>query len=114
MDKDYYDLTDNREIGKHIKMLCAQKGISFKELARQADISPAALYNLFSGKGNPRLSTLTLIAHTLGVSLGQLLSYELYDLNFNVSDQELFDRIKKMSDPDKRLVKMYLDIMALR
>ena len=42
------------EIGKRIKQLCFEKQMSYQQLAKRAEISMAALYNLMSDEGNPR------------------------------------------------------------
>lgn len=104
---------DIQSIGQRIKQLCYQRRISYQELADKAGISLAALYNLMSGKGNPRLSTLQLISKGLGVTLGGLLSYELYNTDFAVSDKELMRMVAGLSMEKKRLLKMYLDLLSL-
>lgn len=101
------------EIGERIRYLCRKKRMSYQELAEQSQISLAALYNLMSGKGNPTLSTLNLICKALDMSLGQLLSYERYQTEFDVSDEELKRKIDRLSPEKKRLLKMYLDLLEI-
>lgn len=105
--------TEMPEIGERIKYLCRKKGMSYQELADQSQISLAALYKLMSGRGNPTISTLNLICKALDMSLGQLLSYELYQIDFDVSIEELKRKIDRLSPAKKRLLKMYLDLLEI-
>lgn len=109
MDKGREETSENAEIGRRIRQLCEQRGMSYRELAEQADISQAALYNILSGSANPRLSTLQLICKALDVSLGQLFSS--WQGSREVSCMELKEMIWKLGRNERLLLKMYLELL---
>lgn len=55
-----------------IRQLREGKGVSLRELARLSGVGAATLSRIESGKANPRLSTLVLLADVLGVFVGDL------------------------------------------
>lgn len=99
-------------IGRKIKSLCLQEGISYAALAEQADISTASLYKILSGSANPRLSTLQLICRALGVSIEQLLSYNgNLEKGADITDKQLMYLIKTLKNPERYLLKKYIDLL---
>jgi transcriptional regulator with XRE-family HTH domain len=62
-----------------VKNICKQQGITLKQLAERAELSPEAVTRILSDKGNPSLSTLEKIAKALDLEV-----YELFD-KFNAN-----------------------------
>lgn len=69
-------MSDN--ISHKVKELCAERGITIKQLAEKMKIAPESLSRAING--NPQLSTIRKIADALGVSVTDL---------FDRSDDEL-------------------------
>ncbi len=109
MDERKADVTENAEIGNRIRLLCEYRKMSFQELARQADISQAVLYNILSGNANPRLSTLQLICGALDISLEQLFSSKRS--REPVTAAELKMMIKSLDENERQMLKMYLELL---
>ncbi|MEV4692083.1 helix-turn-helix transcriptional regulator [Micromonospora echinospora] len=63
-----------QEVGRRIRALRAERGISLSELARLAGVGKATLSGLENGVRNPRLETLYAITAQLGVPLTAVLS----------------------------------------
>ena len=60
-------------LGKRIKELRAEKGVSQDDLSRATDVHPTAIGRLERGAREPRLTTILRIADGLDVSPGELL-----------------------------------------
>lgn len=57
-----------------LKRICTSQGKTFKELARESDVSLTYLYELERGaKSNPSLDILMRLAEALGVSVQELI-----------------------------------------
>ena len=61
-------------VGKNVRRLRLQKGMTQEELAFQAEIDLTYVGGIERGKRNPSLMVLARIADALGVSLTRLLS----------------------------------------
>jgi transcriptional regulator with XRE-family HTH domain len=57
---------DAREIGKSLRALRAESGIGLRELCRLADLSPAALSAIETGRSSPTLATLHRVLKAMG------------------------------------------------
>lgn len=60
---------DMKRIGKAMKIARGRKGFSREGLARESGVGVNNLYNYESGRTEPRLYNLVVLADTLGVSL---------------------------------------------
>jgi len=60
-------------IGKQLKNLRIEKGLSIRDISKSVDLSPAAWSNIERDVNSPTLSTLTKICDALGVHLVDLL-----------------------------------------
>ncbi len=67
----------NQIVAKNILRLREKAGLSQLALALNAEITPNALFEIEHTCGNPRLNTLSKIAHALGVPLHRL--FEEYE-----------------------------------
>lgn len=59
---------EGQEMGERIQMIRAKVGMSIKELAERADLSPSAVSLIERGKREVKVRELTNIADSLGVS----------------------------------------------
>ena len=59
-------------VGKRMREIRKQKGLTLKEVAQYARVTPSLISQLERGKANPSLSVLSLIANCLEVSVGSL------------------------------------------
>ncbi|BAB67183.1 helix-turn-helix domain-containing protein [Sulfurisphaera tokodaii] len=64
-------------IGKRITEIREKKGISVTQLAKMAGISKSTLWEIENGKISPNISTLWSIANALGVTFGELITYDI-------------------------------------
>jgi transcriptional regulator with XRE-family HTH domain len=65
-------------LGPRITRLREEDGISLRELAREAGVSPNTMHRIENGC-DTRLNTLNVIAHALGITLEHLLTREAVD-----------------------------------
>lgn len=64
-------------LGKHVAKIRKSKGYSQDRVCLEAGLSRGALSKIESGKVEPKISTLALIALTIDVSLSKLTNIEL-------------------------------------
>ena len=76
-----YKKTLSRRFGDRVQTLMDQKGLSQAELGRRAGMSRAVINNLIRGTRNPSLLTALTVARALNVSLDELTSGNLLDMN---------------------------------
>ena len=60
-------------VGKRMREIRIRKGLTLKEVAQHARVTPSLISQLERGKANPSLSVLSLIANCLEVSVASLL-----------------------------------------
>ncbi|MCU1617124.1 MAG: putative Transcriptional regulator [Frankiales bacterium] len=63
-------------LGERLKALRLQAGLSLRELARQADVSPSLVSQIENGKSRPSVSTLYTFARLLNVAVDELFEAE--------------------------------------
>lgn len=85
---------DTKVLGKKIKNLRLEKGLSIKELADQIDVSSSLLSQVERGLANPSLNTLRSIANQLGVPMFSFLE-----------DEEAVDTMVVRSEDRIRIIK---------
>lgn len=62
-----------RKLGKNLKRIRTEKGISQGDIARAIGMDKGFISNIENGKTNPTLSTITKLAKAIGVSIGELM-----------------------------------------
>lgn len=67
-------------LGARLKELRQQAGLSLRELARQADVSPSLVSQIENGKSRPSVSTLYTFARLLNVAVDELFDAEEPDV----------------------------------
>lgn len=60
-------------LGKRIKKLREEKGLSIRELARKSNLSPASIIEIEKGERNFRFTTLYEISNGLSLELDELI-----------------------------------------
>ncbi len=58
-------------LGSHLKGARLRAGLSLRELARQAELSPSFISQIENGKSQPSVATLYMFAQTLNVSIDE-------------------------------------------
>lgn len=61
------------KLGKNLKRIRTEKGISQGDIARALDVGRSFITNIENGKTNPTLATIAKIAKAVGVSTGELM-----------------------------------------
>jgi transcriptional regulator with XRE-family HTH domain len=64
---------DARKLGENLKKIRTKKNITQTEFAKTLGVDKSFVSNIENGKTNPTLSTITNLAHALGVSTNELL-----------------------------------------
>lgn len=65
--------TTSVELGRSIRAVREQRGLSLRELARRVDVSPSFISQVELGKANPSVGTLYSIVSVLGTTLDDLI-----------------------------------------
>jgi len=65
--------SESTKLGKNLKRIRTQKGMSQGDIMRTMDCSRSFVSNIENGKTNPTLATIGKLAKTLGVSSDELL-----------------------------------------
>jgi len=60
------------QLGERLKAIRLQAGVSLRELARQADVSPSLVSQIENGKSQPSVATLYAFSQLLNVSVDEL------------------------------------------
>jgi transcriptional regulator with XRE-family HTH domain/quercetin dioxygenase-like cupin family protein len=64
------------QLGRRLKAIRQQAGVSLRELARQADVSPSLVSQIENGKSQPSVATLYAVSRLLNVSVDELFEDE--------------------------------------
>jgi transcriptional regulator with XRE-family HTH domain/quercetin dioxygenase-like cupin family protein len=64
------------QLGRRLKAIRLQAGVSLRELARQADVSPSLVSQIENGKSQPSVATLYAFSQLLNVSVDELFEDE--------------------------------------
>ena len=97
------DIIDYKAVGKRIKTVRRNKGLSQKALATVMDISATNLSHIERGATKASLPTLVKIANSLGVSMDELMCDSLTSSK-HISQGEIADIVDKCSPKEPRIV----------
>lgn len=92
-------MDERKLIGRRIKELRKNKGLSQEQLAEKAETSQNYLSRMERGTENPTLDMFIKLAHALEVEI-----WEMFDFGHNIRDKEVKDKIiafTKSADPEK-------------
>ncbi len=62
-----------QRLGKNLKRIRTEKGISQGDIVKASGIDKAMISNIENGKTNPTLATIAKLAKAIGVSVGELM-----------------------------------------
>ena len=65
--------SDSQRLGKNLKRIRTEKGISQGDIVRSMGMDRAFVSNIENGKTNPTLATIAKFAKAIGVSVGELM-----------------------------------------
>ena len=65
--------SDSQKLGKNLKRIRTEKGISQGDIVRSMGMDRAFVSNIENGKTNPTLATIAKLAKAVGVSVGELM-----------------------------------------
>jgi transcriptional regulator with XRE-family HTH domain len=82
------------QLGPRLKELRRRAGLSLRELARQADVSPSLVSQIENGKSRPSVGTLYSFARLLNVSVD-----ELFDTDASAAPVEALPAVAPADDP---------------
>ena len=67
-------------VKNRILELCEERGISINKLATISGLPPSSIKNILYGKSqNPKVLTIKMICHGLGITLGEFFSTSEFD-----------------------------------
>ncbi len=66
-------MNESAKLGRNLKRIRTQKGISQGEISRTLDVDKGFVSNIENGKTNPTLATIAKLAKALDVSTDELL-----------------------------------------
>lgn len=106
---------DQVKIGKFISQRRKFKGLTQAQLAEKLDITDRAISKWETGKGMPDYSIMLDLCNELEISVNELLSGELIDMNNydKKVEENLLDMVKQKEEADKRLLSMEIVIGVL-
>ncbi|GAB3344133.1 XRE family transcriptional regulator [Modestobacter lapidis] len=67
-------MTDVRTLGRNVRRIRQERGLSLGNLAREAGLAKQTLANLENGAGNPTVETMLAVARALGVGVNWLVT----------------------------------------
>jgi transcriptional regulator with XRE-family HTH domain len=91
-----------------IKELCAKREWSLYRLAKESEVPPSTLNNLFNRNHTPTLSTLERICEGFGITLSQFFADDKPNPLLTERQNELLRRFSELSSSDKILLETFL------
>jgi transcriptional regulator with XRE-family HTH domain len=98
-------------LGKHIRRLRRNAGLTQEHLAEKAELSLKHLGELERGKGNPTLSSLENLSRALDISLSDLLAYEAVQRSIEETRAEIARMISGATDQECRIIHRLLSAL---
>jgi transcriptional regulator with XRE-family HTH domain len=95
---------DPAELGPHIQQLRNRRGVSLRELARDAEMAPASLSAIEKGSSSPTLATLHKVLKALGTDFA-----EFFQNGSTVEETPVFpaSRMRSLEDAHRRYVLLF-------
>ena len=97
---------DQVKIGKFIAQCRKNKNLTQAELAEKLSITDRAISKWETGKGMPDSGVMLELCNELGISVNELLSGEMIEMNNydETVEKNLLDMVKQKEEADKRLL----------
>ena len=106
----YSAMNDKQQLGKRIKRLRANRGLTQDALSEKVEINPKYLSNIERGKENPTLDTLLRLAHALKVE-----PWEMFMVEEDILDKKaLREKLNRLLDQAKGEEQLRLIVRLLR
>jgi transcriptional regulator with XRE-family HTH domain len=106
-------LKNNNHLGKNIRQLRKQKGLTQVELAKILDCSQPIITTYENGQKKPSVSTLARLAEALGVSIDHVVGASIpIKAGEKIKNPKLwkkFAQLDELADTDKRAVFRMID-----
>lgn len=105
---------DQEKIGKFIAACRKEKGMTQNELAEKLGVTDKAVSKWENGRCMPDISSLRTLTDELGITINELLSGERIaeDKYIEMSDENLFELIKRVIEMENRTQKTLLCLLA--
>jgi len=100
-------MDNKKKLGKRIKELRKQKGLTQEKLAELINMEQNSISIIESGRNFPTLATLEKIANILGVNLSDFFNYEYLD-DIELVKQSVHEGLKVMDDNQIRQMYKYM------
>ncbi len=106
-------LKENQNVllGRRIRALRTQKGLTQQELGEQADLNYKFLGEIERGEQHPSFGILNQIATALGVDLPELFRFEHEILDRKEIDARITRILKSLPDQDLRQILLVLSVL---
>jgi len=89
------------DLGRRLKEVRVRAGLTLRELARQADVSPSLISQIENGKSQPSVATLYTFSRVLNVSVDDLFDDRAYASGNGVSRPDDDDKDRHPADPTR-------------
>lgn len=101
-------------LSKNLRIIRESKGIGVNELARRSGVNASYISSIENGKkGNPSKDILNKIADALEIPVEELLVEKMRtnedEIDNDIELRIMFNKIRNLSDSDKRKIKAVLD-----
>lgn len=97
------------DVLQKIDELRKERGWSVNYMAMEAMLTQSTVNNLYKRKTEPKLSTLRALCNAFGISLAEFFAE---DKRFADDEEEIVDRVKKLTPQQKRAVLELLRCMG--
>lgn len=88
------------EVGQRVREWRKEEGLTQKQLATAAELTPAGVFRVEAGDTNPSIDTLSKIAIALRTTVRELLQGRLPD--HGIKHQEIFKRVERIVVSENR------------
>ena len=95
---------DKEIIGKKIRQIRIEKGLSQEQLSEKIDISPRHMCTIENGNSFPSIETFVNISEILDIDINKFFNLDHAEKNNNLRN-EICDLVKISSIPQLRLIK---------
>ena len=106
----HIEMNEKQLLGKRIKRLRANRGLTQDALSEKVEINPKYLSNIERGKENPTIDTLLRLAHALKVE-----PWEMFMVEEDTLDKKVLrDKLNRLLDQAKGEEQLRLIVRLLR
>lgn len=92
------------EFGDKLLLILNEKEITQKDFATLLNIAPTTLNGYIKNKRQPDFALLKRIAFSLNVSIDYLLDFNNSNLDMNIAELTLLDKLRKMDSKEQEII----------